>query len=120
MSLKETTNCSCRPPPLLQAPLFVDTKMASRVARARRFSPFVPTSDAYARAAVRWIGHGALCVPNAGHRVQRCLAAAVPDRVHDWLRLREHLRQRALFQRIRSARAPPRNDHKEEPPRHKF
>ncbi|CAN6214197.1 unnamed protein product [Urochloa humidicola] len=91
-----------------QAPLFVDTKMASRVAKATRFSPFVPTSDAYARAAVRWIGHGAICVPNAGHRVQRCLAAAVPDRVHDWLRLREHLRQRALFQRIRSERAAPR------------
>ncbi|CAN6170203.1 unnamed protein product [Urochloa humidicola] len=88
-----------------QAPLFVDTKMASRVAKATRFSPFVPTSDAYARAAVRCIGHGAICVPNAGHRVQRCLAAAVPDRVHDWLRLREHLRQRALFQRIRSERA---------------
>ncbi|CAN6201747.1 unnamed protein product [Urochloa humidicola] len=91
-----------------KAPLFVDTKMASRVAKATRFSPFVPTSDAYARAAVRWIGHGALCVPNAGHRVQRCLAAAVPDRVHDWLRLREHLRQRELFQRIRSERAAPR------------
>ncbi|CAN6178371.1 unnamed protein product [Urochloa humidicola] len=90
-----------------QAPLFVDTKMASRVAKATRFSPFVPTSDAYARAAVRCIGHGAICVPNAGHRVQRCLAAAVPDRVHDWLRLREHLRQRALFQRIRSERAAP-------------
>ncbi|CAM0151201.1 unnamed protein product [Urochloa decumbens] len=91
-----------------QVPLFVDTKMASGVVKATRFSPFVPTSDAYARAAVRWIGHGAICMPNAGHRVQRCLAAAVPDRVHDWLRLREHLRQRALFQRIRSERAAPR------------
>ncbi|CAL5047410.1 unnamed protein product [Urochloa decumbens] len=91
-----------------QVPLFVDTKMASGVVKATRFSPFVPTSDAYARAAVCWIGHGALCMPNAGHRVQRCLAAAVPDRVHDWLRLREHLRQRALFQRIRSERAAPR------------
>ncbi|KAL6596670.1 hypothetical protein ACP70R_047313 [Stipagrostis hirtigluma subsp. patula] len=91
-----------------QAPLFVDTKMASSVARAKRFSPFVPTSDAYARAAARWIGHGALCVPNAGHRLQRCLAAAVPDGVHDRLRLREHLRQRALFQRLRAARGAPR------------
>ncbi|TVU11566.1 hypothetical protein EJB05_45160, partial [Eragrostis curvula] len=74
--------------------------MASSVARAKRFSAFVPTSDAYARAAVRWIGRGPLCVPNAGHRLQACLCAAVPDRVHDWLRLREHLRQRALFQRL--------------------
>nr|CAB3470358.1 unnamed protein product [Digitaria exilis] len=90
-----------------QAPLFVDTKMASGVTKAKRRSPFVPSSDAYARAAVRWIGHGALCMPNAAHRVQRCIAAAVPDRVHDWLRLREHLRQRALFQRLRSARAAP-------------
>ncbi|KAF8779144.1 hypothetical protein HU200_002817 [Digitaria exilis] len=89
------------------APLFVDTKMASGVTKAKRRSLFVPSSDAYARAAVRWIGHGALCMPNAAHRVQRCIAAAVPDRVHDWLRLREHLRQRALFQRLRSARAAP-------------
>ncbi|KAL6909675.1 hypothetical protein ACP4OV_001334 [Aristida adscensionis] len=59
--------------------------------KAKRFSLFVPTSDAYASAAARWIGHGALCVPNAG----RCLCAAVPDCVHDCLRLREHLRQRA-------------------------
>ncbi|GJN28960.1 hypothetical protein PR202_gb17139 [Eleusine coracana subsp. coracana] len=92
-----------------QAPLFVDTKMASSVTKSKRSSPFVPSSDAYARAAVRWIGHGPLCVPNVGHRLQACLCAAVPDCIHDWLRLREHLRQRALFQRLRAARgAPPR------------
>ncbi|GJM99972.1 hypothetical protein PR202_ga17119 [Eleusine coracana subsp. coracana] len=91
------------------APLFVDTKMASSVTKSKRSSPFVPSSDAYARAAVRWIGRGPLCVPNAGHRLQACLCVTVPDRVHDWLRLREHLRQRALFQRLRAARgAPPR------------
>uniref|UniRef100_A0A0A8ZQ25 Glossy8 n=1 Tax=Arundo donax TaxID=35708 RepID=A0A0A8ZQ25_ARUDO len=91
-----------------QAPLLVHTNMTSSVPRTKRFSPFVPSSDAYARAAVRWIGHGALCMPNFGHRLQRCLCTAVPDRVHDWLRLRENLRQRTLFQRLRSARAAPR------------
>lgn len=84
--------------------MFVDTRLVSSVAKAKRFSPFVPTADAYARAAVRWIGRGPLCVPNASHRIQIALCAAVPDQVHDWLRLREHLRQRKIFQRVRAAR----------------
>jgi 17beta-estradiol 17-dehydrogenase / very-long-chain 3-oxoacyl-CoA reductase len=64
----------------------------------------VPTADAYADAAARWIGHGSVCMPNLGHRLQWCLCHAVPDRLLDVLRLRENLRQRSLFQRLRSAR----------------
>ncbi|XP_040381205.1 very-long-chain 3-oxoacyl-CoA reductase 1-like [Oryza brachyantha] len=105
-----------------QAPLFVATNMTSGVAksgadgadaaaaktskpRRRRASAFVPTSEAYAAAAARWIGHGAVCMPNLGHRLQWCVARAVPDAVHDRARLRENLRQRAVFQRLR--RRPP-------------
>uniref|UniRef100_A0A0D9WPJ3 Very-long-chain 3-oxoacyl-CoA reductase n=1 Tax=Leersia perrieri TaxID=77586 RepID=A0A0D9WPJ3_9ORYZ len=95
-----------------QAPLFVATKMTSVVAktgsdgdanskRRRRVSPFVPTSDAYAEAAARWIGHGAICMPNLCHQLQWCVSSVVPDAVHDRLRLRENLRQRTVFQRLR-------------------
>ncbi|XBI08986.1 hypothetical protein VPH35_136639 [Triticum aestivum] len=95
-----------------QAPLLVQTKMTSIVAgpgkRRRgllqRF--LVPTSDEYARAAARWIGHGPLCMPNLGHRLQWRLCRVVPDRLLDAQRLRENLRQRAVFQRLRSSRAP--------------
>ena len=67
----------------------------------------MPTSDAYARAAACWIGHGPLCMPNLGHRLQWRLCRVVPDRLLDAQRLRENLRQRAVFQRLRSPRAPP-------------
>lgn len=97
-----------------QAPLYVETKMTSGVhARSSRKQRsalsrlIVPTSDSYAVAAARWIGERRpLCMPNLGHRLQWALCRAVPDRVHDALRLRENLRQRALFQRLRSARLP--------------
>lgn len=79
--------------------------MASSFAEAKRLSPFIPTPDAYARAAVRWIGHGPLCAPNLGHQLLWCLAAVVPDFVHDELLLREHLWQRKVFQRMGSSRA---------------
>ncbi|XP_044957998.1 very-long-chain 3-oxoacyl-CoA reductase 1-like [Hordeum vulgare subsp. vulgare] len=88
-----------------QAPFYVATKMVSMLAKtgwAGRLSMFLiaPTPDAYARAAVRWIGHGPpLCTPNLGHQLMWCLAAILPDFVHDWLRMHEHLQHRALAQR---------------------
>ncbi|XP_020179581.1 very-long-chain 3-oxoacyl-CoA reductase 1-like [Aegilops tauschii subsp. strangulata] len=94
-----------------QAPLFVETKMTSRAAKRGKRGPLsrlvMPTSDAYARAAARWIGHGPLCMPNLGHRLQWYLCLVAPDRLLDALRLRENLRQRAVLQRLRSPRAPP-------------
>jgi 17beta-estradiol 17-dehydrogenase / very-long-chain 3-oxoacyl-CoA reductase len=83
-----------------QAPFYVATGMVARLSETSRFSALVvaPTPDAYARAAVRWIGHGPpLCAPNVGHQLLWLLAAAVPDPVHDWHRLRNHLRHRELF-----------------------
>ncbi|XP_037460431.1 very-long-chain 3-oxoacyl-CoA reductase 1-like [Triticum dicoccoides] len=94
-----------------QAPLLVQTKMTSVVAgsgkRGRGLLQrlLVPTSEEYARAATRWIGHGPLCMPNLGHRLQWRLCRVVPGRLLDAQRLRENLRQRAVFQRLRSPRA---------------
>uniref|UniRef100_A0A8R7V189 Estradiol 17-beta-dehydrogenase 12 n=1 Tax=Triticum urartu TaxID=4572 RepID=A0A8R7V189_TRIUA len=94
-----------------QAPFYVATRIVSRLAetgRAGRLSMFLiaPTPDAYASAAVRWIGHGPpLCAPNLGHQLLWCLAAVLPDFVHDWLRMREHLQHRALAQRASRRRA---------------
>lgn len=84
--------------------------MTSRAAKRGKRGPLsrlvMPTSDAYARAAASWVGHGPLCMPNLGHRLQWYLCRVAPDRLLDALRLRENLRQRAVFQRLRSPRAP--------------
>jgi 17beta-estradiol 17-dehydrogenase / very-long-chain 3-oxoacyl-CoA reductase len=83
---------------LLQAPFFVATTMLPGFSGLWRPSAFVLTADAYARAAVRWIGHGGpLCVPNLRHRLLGCFLAAVPDSVQDWVCLRGNLRTRKMF-----------------------
>ncbi|XP_047084570.1 very-long-chain 3-oxoacyl-CoA reductase 1-like [Lolium rigidum] len=80
------------------APFFVATTMLSGFSGIWRPSAFVPTTDAYARKAVRWIGQGGpLCVPNLRHRLLRCLLAAVPDSLHDWVCLRGNLRTRKML-----------------------
>ncbi|XP_020158643.1 very-long-chain 3-oxoacyl-CoA reductase 1-like [Aegilops tauschii subsp. strangulata] len=89
-----------------QAPLYVDTKMVTNmVTRGGLLSRLImPTSDAYAGAAARWIGHRRpVCMPNVGHRLQWCLCHFVPDRALAAHRLRENLRQRAVFQLLRSS-----------------
>ncbi|CAN6164217.1 unnamed protein product [Urochloa humidicola] len=88
-----------------QAPFFVATRLVPSAVRDNWLPAFVPTADAYARAAVRWIGRGPLWTPVFGHQLLWCLAGVVPDTAHDWLRLRENLRLRALLQRARAARA---------------
>ncbi|KAI4973854.1 hypothetical protein ZWY2020_041635 [Hordeum vulgare] len=89
-----------------QAPLYVDPKMVTNmVTRGAGLLSrlIVPTSDAYAGAAARWIGfRRPVCMPNLGHRLQWCLCHYVPDRVLAAHRLRENLRQRDVFQRLRS------------------
>jgi 17beta-estradiol 17-dehydrogenase / very-long-chain 3-oxoacyl-CoA reductase len=90
---------------VLQAPFFVATRLVPSAVLDNWLSPLVPTPDTYARAAARWIGHGPLCTPTAGHQLLWCLAGVLPDAAHDWLRMREHLRLRALSQRVRAARA---------------
>ncbi|XP_020183066.1 very-long-chain 3-oxoacyl-CoA reductase 1 [Aegilops tauschii subsp. strangulata] len=85
-----------------QAPFFVAGTMASRFAEARRFVPLTPTPDAYARAAVRWIGHGPLCVPNFRHQIMWFFAGIAPDFLQDGILLRDHLWQRNELQTTRS------------------
>lgn len=80
--------------------------MLSSAAKNALFPLFLVGPDACARAAVRWIGHGHLCVPNLVHQLQWWGAGFVPDVLADTYRLAMHLYQRATFQMLRSCRAP--------------
>uniref|UniRef100_A0A0E0LAP6 B-keto acyl reductase n=1 Tax=Oryza punctata TaxID=4537 RepID=A0A0E0LAP6_ORYPU len=73
-----------------QAPFFVETRLMFRFEEAAGgVSLFTVTPDAYARAAVAWIGRGgALCTPGVRHQLLRRMATAVPESVHDWILLR--------------------------------
>ncbi|RZC49649.1 hypothetical protein C5167_018092 [Papaver somniferum] len=58
-----------------QVPLYVATKMVSKVASIEKSSLFVPSPDAYVRSAVRRIGHGEpRCTPYWTHSIQWCFA----------------------------------------------
>jgi 17beta-estradiol 17-dehydrogenase / very-long-chain 3-oxoacyl-CoA reductase len=91
-----------------QAPLFVATRIVPDVLLDKWYlSPlFSTTADAYAGAAVRWIGHGAICIPNLSHQLQRCLLAMVPEAAHDWCllqfarQLRAESRRRGNLARV--------------------
>ena len=89
----------------LQVPLYVETNMVSSAAKNSLFPLFVVGPDACARAAVRWIGHGPLCVPNLVHQLQWWAAAFLPEILGDTYRLALHLHQRAIFRMLRSSRA---------------
>ncbi|KAE8719322.1 Very-long-chain 3-oxoacyl-CoA reductase 1 [Hibiscus syriacus] len=66
-----------------QVPLYVATKMAS----IRRSSFFVPSTDGYARAAMRWIGYEPRCTPYWPHSILWGLAYSLPESVVDAWRL---------------------------------
>ncbi|XP_047069993.1 very-long-chain 3-oxoacyl-CoA reductase 1-like [Lolium rigidum] len=85
-----------------QVPFYVHTGMLSPAVKATlTFPAFVATAEAYARDAARWIGHGgAICVPDASQQLQWFLAGLVPDAVHDWYRLRQHLKHRAIIRKL--------------------
>uniref|UniRef100_A0ACD6AN53 Uncharacterized protein n=1 Tax=Avena sativa TaxID=4498 RepID=A0ACD6AN53_AVESA len=84
-----------------QAPLLVATNMVSSALKSSFIQQFVVTPDSYAHAAVRWIGHGALCIPTVAHRLQYLYVCLLPDCFLDAQSMDRHLRQRAIFQRIR-------------------
>ncbi|GMI99763.1 beta-ketoacyl reductase 1 [Hibiscus trionum] len=67
-----------------QVPLYVATKMAS----IRRSSFLVPSTDGYAKAAMRWIGYEPRCTPYWPHSVLWGLAYSLPECVVDAWRLR--------------------------------
>uniref|UniRef100_A0ACD5V8F8 Uncharacterized protein n=1 Tax=Avena sativa TaxID=4498 RepID=A0ACD5V8F8_AVESA len=87
-----------------QVPFLVQTNMVSSALKSSFVRLFVVPVDAYARAAVRWIGHGAVCVPSVAHRIQCFYAGHWPEFIYDAARLEQHRKQRAIFRRIRSWR----------------
>ncbi|KAJ6355964.1 hypothetical protein OIU78_004148 [Salix suchowensis] len=70
-----------------QVPLYVATKMASKVASIRRSSLFIPAPEDYAKAAIGRIGYEARCAPYWAHSFQWWFAELLPDRVLDAWRL---------------------------------
>ncbi|KAL3511386.1 hypothetical protein ACH5RR_030787 [Cinchona calisaya] len=77
-----------------QVPLYVSTKMASRVAEIEKSSFFVPTAENYVRAAVRRIGYEARCTPWWTHSLQWTFASFLPENVLDGWRLSIGIRRR--------------------------
>ena len=64
---------------LMQIPLYVATKMAS----IRKSSFFVPSTDGYAKAGVKWIGYEPRCT----HTLLWAVACSLPEFVVDAWRL---------------------------------
>ncbi|CAJ2667965.1 unnamed protein product [Trifolium pratense] len=67
-----------------QVPLYVATKMAS----IRRSSFFVPSTDGYAKAGVKWIGYEPRCTPYWPHTLLWAVACSLPESIVDAWRLR--------------------------------
>ena len=78
----------------MKVPLYVATKMVSKVASIKRDSLFVPTPEAYARAAIREIGHEPRCTPYWAHSAQWCFARLAPGPLLDAWRLSIGMRRR--------------------------
>ncbi|XP_027095356.1 very-long-chain 3-oxoacyl-CoA reductase-like protein At1g24470 [Coffea arabica] len=81
-----------------QVPLYVWTKMASRVAEIEKSSFFVPTAEDYVSAAVGRIGYEARCTPWWTHSLQWSLASFLPEAVLDRWRLSIGTRRREINQ----------------------
>uniref|UniRef100_A0A7N0UVF1 Uncharacterized protein n=1 Tax=Kalanchoe fedtschenkoi TaxID=63787 RepID=A0A7N0UVF1_KALFE len=62
-----------------QVPLYVATRMASRVAAIHEPTMFAPSAEEYARAAIKRIGYEARSMPYWGHALQWHLASAFPE-----------------------------------------
>ncbi|KAJ6821313.1 putative very-long-chain 3-oxoacyl-CoA reductase 1 [Iris pallida] len=77
-----------------QIPMYVDTKMVAETPAIRENSFAVAMPDAYARAAVRWIGYEAQCVPYFPHFLECSLTHLLPDFIMYPLMLRSNMRLR--------------------------
>lgn len=73
-----------------QIPLYVATKMSP----VKGASPFIPSPEEYARAALRCVGYEARCVPYWRHSVQWFLASLAPDAALNHWRLQTGLQKR--------------------------
>ncbi|CAN8313329.1 unnamed protein product [Cochlearia groenlandica] len=79
-----------------QVPLYVATKMVSKIASIDKPSFFIPSPEAYAKAAVEQIGIGSRCSPFWTHSLQWYLAGLLPENLLDTWRLSIGLRRRSL------------------------
>ncbi|XP_028116984.1 very-long-chain 3-oxoacyl-CoA reductase-like protein At1g24470 [Camellia sinensis] len=70
-----------------QVPLYVSTKMASKLASIEKSSFFIPTPEKYAQAAIRRIGYEARCTPYMTHSIQWFFASLLPESILDSWRL---------------------------------
>ncbi|KAI5572915.1 hypothetical protein BDE02_10G044900 [Populus trichocarpa] len=70
-----------------QVPLYVATKMTSKVASIGRSSLFIPAPEDYAKSAIGRIGYEARCAPYWAHSFQWCFAWLLPECVLDAWRL---------------------------------
>lgn len=70
-----------------QVPLYVKTKMTSRVASIERSTLFSPSAEKYAKAAVGQIGYGGRRMPYWPHSLQWWFASLLPEPLLDAWRL---------------------------------
>ncbi|EAY80782.1 hypothetical protein OsI_35962 [Oryza sativa Indica Group] len=73
-----------------EIPLYVATKMSP----VQGNSPFIPSPEEYAKAAVRCIGYEPRCVPYWRHSIQWFFASLLPDSVLNLWRLQVGIRKR--------------------------
>ncbi|KAK1318933.1 Very-long-chain 3-oxoacyl-CoA reductase 1 [Acorus calamus] len=78
-----------------QIPLFVATRMYSKRKLTKR-PLFVASPEAYARAAIRWIGYEPRVCPYLPHFIQWCLVSLVPEFIVDESRLRFGIRRKYI------------------------
>ncbi|WVZ71752.1 hypothetical protein U9M48_020298 [Paspalum notatum var. saurae] len=88
-----------------QIPLYVATKMSP----VKGDSPFIPSPEDYAKAALRCIGYEARCVPYWRHTVQWSLASLVPDAALNHWRLQIGIRKRNEMKALHSEKMAPVN-----------
>ncbi|KAK4780762.1 hypothetical protein SAY87_016868 [Trapa incisa] len=79
-----------------QIPLFIATKMATRVASIQKPSLFAPSPEDYVEAAIRRIGYEGRCMAYWAHSVQWFFAGFVPESYLDSWNLKRGLKRRAL------------------------
>lgn len=77
-----------------QVPLYVSTKMASKVACIEKSSLWIPSAEEYAAAAAGRIGYEARCTPYWPHAIQWFFASLFPETLLDAWRLSIGIRRR--------------------------
>ncbi|KAH6771198.1 beta-ketoacyl reductase 2 [Perilla frutescens var. hirtella] len=70
-----------------QVPLYVSTRMASKVAFVEKSTLFIPSAERYVEAAVRFIGYESSCTPYFSHSLQWFFASMLPPSLLDSWRL---------------------------------